>query len=264
MRKPDDTETGRSLQSGRHVLHVVRLVAERGVITVREIAAELDVGASTAHRLLATCLEAGFVRQTRRNGPYAVGPAMHEIALAGTAAVGLQSAADGILRSLRTELGETVSLLVLEGRHARFVESFEGQQHAVRVTPRIGITLPAHCTAGGKAMLACLPPDEVRRRLSGPLLEVVTERSICTLEELTRELDQVRRRGWAYTLAESDTAIAAVGAAVRSGTGEPRAAVNVSAPVSRLSTSGEIGVLAPAVVDAAARIQRRLRGAEGS
>jgi len=71
----------------------------------------------------------------------------------------------------------------------------------------------------------------------------------------------VRRRGWAANLGEGDPGIGAVGAAVRSGTGEPRAAVVVAAPMSRLSTGSELAAPGPAVVEAAARVP--LRGGSG-
>jgi IclR family acetate operon transcriptional repressor len=257
MRKPDP----QVLRSADHALRVVLLVTARGKITVSEVAAELSVGVSTAHRLLSTCKHAGFVRQDRAGGPYTIGPAVHEIALATSAAVSLKDAAAPVLQDLRAEVGETTSMLILEGRTVRFVDSLEGNRHSVRVTPRVGVVLPAHCTSGGKAMLACLPEDELHRRLPGQRLEGVGERSIRTWPVLAAELERVRRRGWAVNLGEGDPGIGAVGAAIRSGTGEPRAAVVVAAPLSRLGTGPELAAVAPAVVEAAARVQRRLRGA---
>ena len=261
IRPPQNPSEGGVLRTGEHVLRVVRLVSERGTITVREVAAELNVGASTAHRLLATCRAAGFVVQVRHHGPYTGGPALEEIALSAKGALTLQQASDQVLRELRAELGETVGLQVLEGPLVRIVESIEGQQHRVRVVSRIGILLPAHCSAGGKALLACLSDEEVSSRLPGPRLETLTEKSISNLSDLNDELDRIRRRGWAATFGEADTALAGVGAAIRTGTGRPRAAVIATVPLSRMATSGEVSVVAESVVAASARIQRRLRGA---
>lgn len=257
MRKPGT----QVLSSADHALRVVLLVTARRKITVSEVAAELSVGVSTAHRLLATCKHAGFVRQDRAGGPYTIGPAVYEIALATNAAVSLKDAAAPVLQDLRAEVGETTSMLILEGRNVRFVDSLEGHRHSVRVTPRVGVVLPAHCTSGGKAMLACLSEDELRRRLPGNRLTGVSERSIRAWPDLAAELARVRRRGWAANLNEGDLGIGAVGAAIRSGTGEPRAAVVVAAPLARLGTAREFAALAPAVVEAATRVQRRLRGA---
>lgn len=246
------------LRSAEHALRVVLLVSARGSVTVSEVAAELSVGVSTAHRLLATCKHAGFVRQDRAGGPYLVGPAIHALALATSATVSLKHAGGPVLRELRDEIGETASMLILEGRNVRFVESLAGRGRFRPAPPRVGVVLPAHCTSGGKAMLSCLPEGELRLRLPGRRLEGVSKRSI-----RTAELRRIQQRGWAANVGEASPAIGAVGAAVRSGTGEPRAAVVVAAPLSRLGIRPELSALAPAVIAAAARVQQRLRGAPG-
>jgi IclR-like helix-turn-helix domain-containing protein len=81
------------LQSAEHALRLVQLITARGSMGLTEVTVELRVGPSTAHRLLATCGHAGFVRQDRPGGRYLVGPAIHELMLAVTAAVSLRDAA---------------------------------------------------------------------------------------------------------------------------------------------------------------------------
>jgi DNA-binding IclR family transcriptional regulator len=256
VRKPQRGAIG----SAAAVLALVRLVARRGSVTVTEVSRELDVAVSTAHRLLATCVREGFARQDHVGGPYTVGPALHELTLvAGSNAVPLRDAGAEVLAALRDELGETVSLAILEGRHTRFVQSLEGRR-SVRVSSRLGLLLPAHSTSGGKAMLAALSPDALRDRYPSHHLQATTARSITDWDDLRRELNRVRRRGWAANLGETDPAVAALGAAVLLGTGEPVAAVCVAAPMSRLGTAARLRALAPAVIAAASKIQQRMRG----
>jgi DNA-binding IclR family transcriptional regulator len=249
-----------AISSASAALALVRLIARRGSVTVTEVSRELDVAPSTAHRLLATCVREGFARQDHMGGPYTVGPALHELTLVvGSNAVSLRDAGAEVLADLRDELGETVSLAVLEGRHTRFVQSLEGRQ-SVRVSSRLGLLLPAHSSSGGKAMLAALAPAALRDRYPSHHLQATTDRSIGDWDALEHELARIRRRGWATNLAETDPSIAALGAAVLLGTGEPVAAVSVAAPMSRLGTATRLRALAPAVVAAASLIQQRMRG----
>ena len=248
------------VSSAAAVLALVRLVARRGSVTVTEVSRELDVAVSTAHRLLATCVREGFARQDHVGGPYAAGPALHELTLVvGSHAVSLRDAAADVLTGLREELGETVSVAILEGRSVRFVQSLEGPQ-SVRVSSRLGRLLPAHSTSGGKAMLAALDNGALQARYPSHHLEVTTPRSISDWAALRRELTRVRGRGWATNIGETDPSVAALGAAVLLGTGEPVAAVCVAGPMSRLGTAGRLRSLAPAVIAAASLIQQRLRG----
>lgn len=248
------------ISSAAAVLALVRMVARRGSVTVTEVSRELGVAVSTAHRLLATCVHEGFVRQDHAGGPYLAGPALHELTLvAGSNAVSLRDAGADVLSALREELAETVSLAILEGRSVRFVQSLEGPQ-SVRVSSRLGRLLPAHSTSGGKAMLAALSSAALRARYPSHHLEATTARSISDWDVLARELARVRRRGWAVNLGETDPSVAALGVAVLLGTGEPVAAVCVAAPMSRLGTAARLRALAPAVTAAASLIQQRMRG----
>jgi DNA-binding IclR family transcriptional regulator len=172
-------------------LRAVQLVAQRGSLTVTELAAELRVAKSTAHRVLANCVAAGFVRQDAVGGPYVTGAVVKEFALTATSGVRLRDAAQAALEDLRDASGMTASVLVLEGRTARFVQSLEGHGPG-RAATRLGRTLPAHCTSGGKAMLAFLPEAELNRRYPSRRLDGLTDRSITDWDVLQRALAVVR------------------------------------------------------------------------
>jgi DNA-binding IclR family transcriptional regulator len=109
-------------------------------------------------------------------------------------------------------------------------------------------------------MLAALSTEALRARYPSHHLAATTARSITDWDALQRELAQIRRRGWAVNLGETDPSVAALGAAVLLGTGEPVAAVCAAAPMSRLGTATRLRTLAPAVIAAASVIQQRMRG----
>jgi IclR family transcriptional regulator, acetate operon repressor len=109
-------------------------------------------------------------------------------------------------------------------------------------------------------MLAALTPAALRKRYPSHHLVGSTARSIVDWDDLQRELARIRRRGWAANVGETDPSVAALGAAVLLGTGEPVAAVCVAAPMSRLGTATRLRALAPAVIEAASLIQQRIRG----
>jgi IclR family transcriptional regulator, acetate operon repressor len=248
------------VNSAQMALRAVQLVARRGSLTVSELAAELGVARSTAHRVLANCVATGFVRQDQVGGPYVVGKAVHELALGATSAVRLRDAGQPVLEDLRRDTGMTVSVLILEGRMARFVQSLEGTR-AGRASSRLGRVLPAHCTSGGKAMLAFCTPEDLARRYPSRRLDRLTDLSVGDWDVLLRALDQVRARGWAANVGESDPAITGIGAPVLLGSGEPVAAITLAATADRLRTRPEIDAVLPHLLEAATRMQSALRGA---
>ena len=152
------------IESVGRALRLLTLVAERGSVSVSAAAEELGVARSTAHRMLATLLSEGFVRQDPVTKTYGPGRRMLEVGLAALRNLDVRAAARPELEALRDELGETVHLVLLEGTHILFVDSVESNR-AVRVGSRTGMTMPAHCTAAGKVILAGLPPDALEEYL---------------------------------------------------------------------------------------------------
>lgn len=247
------------MNSAQLALRAVQLVARRGTLTVTELADELGIARSTAHRVLANCVATGYVRQDHVGGPYVTGKTVHELALSATSAVTLRDAAAPVLAELRSALGLTTSLSVLESRSARFVQSLEGGAPH-RINSRVGLVRPAHSTSGGKALLAYYSDEDLLRRYPVRALPRLTAHTITDWDELTRQLRVIRARGWATSRGESHPAVNGVGVPILLGSGEPVAAISLASLTPRLCTKGAILRVVGPLVDAATRIQSALRG----
>ncbi|HEU5417742.1 MAG TPA: IclR family transcriptional regulator [Streptosporangiaceae bacterium] len=230
-----------------NALRLLMLFRGQPRVRLSDASRHLDVAHSTAHRLMAMLAYHGFVRQEPESRAYVAGPALVEIGLAAIRRFDIRRHARPDLEELASSLGETVHLAVLEGGSVRYLDAVESSR-ALRVASRTGSALAANCTASGKALLAALPDAEVAARLAGQqTLTALTGRSITTLSRLLAELTQVRDRGYAINVEESEEGVASVAVAVRDPQQGPVAALVVSAPVSRMTD------------DSAARIAAELR-----
>lgn len=258
------TEARRHAPDGRRsylvgsVDHALRLLAElqdHPSLGVKEAAELLGVAPSTAHRLLATLQANGFVVQdpaTRRYGP---GPALLAVALASLRRVDVRRVARPHLAALSAETRETANLAVAEGTTVRVIDSIEGPE-VVRVSARTGEVIPAHLSAGGKALLAELGTEELERvlpaeRLPGPTGPIARQ-------ALVEELAEVRQRGYATSIDESTPGVASVGVGVRDVGGRLLAALSVSLPTERLDAD-RLDAIVAAARHRAARIEEELR-----
>lgn len=246
------------LSSVDNALRLLQLIGERRVLRVAQAAEELGVARSTAHRLLSALRARGFVMQEKPNGAYRPGSSLNEIGLAAIGRIDIRRVARPILEQLREQTQETVSLLLLEGQNVRFMDCAESPR-TVRVGSRTGLMLPAHCTAGGKAILAALPHTELIRRYPGRALESRTESSIQTWEQLEAELAEIRSAGYAVNIEEGEKGISAVGTAVRDLIGAPLAALAIAVPASRMPSVEEAKQFAPALDRAQATVTELLR-----
>ncbi len=246
------------IESVDKALKLILLLAEQPQVRLSEATRYLDVASSTAHRLLAMLQYRGFVRQDPATKAYHAGPAITSVAFAVLGRIDLQGTSTPVMRRLSERLRESVHMGMLEGPAVRFVAAVEGPS-AVRVASRLGLTMPAHCTSTGKAMLAQLSDAEVQRLYPDDALDRVTTHSIGTRIELLKELGRIRRRGYAANREESEEGVASVAVPIRTRAPGLRLALNAAAPVNRLKAS-QYPMVAAGLVEAAKEIGDHLGG----
>lgn len=245
------------IESVDNALELLLLFREAREVRVSDAAERLGVARSTAHRLLAMLQYRGFVDQDPASRAYVAGPALIETGLAAVRQLDSWRVGRPVIERLSRELDESVHFGILQGAEVLFVDGVESTR-ALRAGSRVGVRLPAHCTAAGKAMLAQLPTEEIRRRFP-PRLEARTTRSLTRRDALEAELEQVRRAGYATNFGESEDDLVALAAAV-----ETVGCVVVTAPASRANGSAWVDLVARPTVEAAQEISARLRGSIGA
>ena len=241
------------IESVDNALRILLLLGDRRSIRLTEVSEYLSVASSTAHRLLAMLQYRGFVRQVEGSRAYEPGPALTTIAFAVLRQTDVRARVHPVLERLSASLGETVHLARLDGNTVTFVDSVESAR-AVRVGSRMGMTMPAHCTSSGKALLATLDDRAVRELYPDEKLKGLTSHSITKRSALLRQLAEVRRVGFATSNEESEDEVTSVSVSLGE-YGGARYTLNVSTPKSRMSdvTREEIAAaLAQAVDEVAA------------
>jgi len=172
---------------------------------------------ATAHRLAAG-LEAHRLLARDGAGRWRLGPALGE--LSAHADDPLLAAAAAVLPGLREITGESVQVYRREGVTRVCVAALEPPA-GLRDTVPVGARLPMTAGSAAKVLLAYSEPATQQAVLADA---VFTDRALA----------EVRRRGWAQSVAEREAGVASVSAPVRDGAGAVVAAVSVSGPVDRL------------------------------
>jgi IclR family acetate operon transcriptional repressor len=239
-----------------NALRLLQLYRERELLGVSETARLLEIGRSTAHRLLTTLRAHGFVVQDGSRA-YRVGPALRELGAAIVESGVARARCRPYMQALCDELGETVNLVSLLGTDAVFVDSVETRR-PLRVGGREGVVLPAHAVSAGKALLAALPVDVVRELYADEALTALTERTLRTRTALEAQLDIVRQRGYAVNIGESERGITAAACAIPGRAAGERLAIAVSAPSSRVHDDDDLLAVAQAVCACAENLARGL------
>jgi DNA-binding IclR family transcriptional regulator len=220
--------------------------------TVPALARACGLNRATAWRLLKTLQVRGLVSVDESTGRYSIGLTTMELGnAAGPDA--LISAARPTLERMCAETGETASLAVPGVGGLTYLD--EVTPKAVLTASWLGRSVPLHATSTGKALLAHLPADQVRRVLAGPLTRF-TDTTITDPDHLTAELAATRERGYGVCAGELESSLYGVSAPVLDRNHRPLAVLSIwgprdRVPPERFAELGELVLRAAAEIGAA-------------
>lgn len=248
------------VESVDRALRLLLYLRDRDSISVTEAAAHLGIAGSTAHRLLSTLTRREFTIQdfSRR---YRLGNALSIAHPARVTDSMLSAAAQQPLTELQAKVRETVQIMVLRGGNIRFLDGLESEA-VLRVKRRVDDEMPAFVSAGGKAILGQLSNQEVEEIYHRGLTTWPTRR-VHTMQMLKRMLTQVRRKGYALNVEETEQGVAGVGVSIVGRDARPVGALTIAIPSARFQREHVADYVA-ALRAAAQCIQEELYGADSA
>lgn len=220
-----------SVQSVERAIGLLELLAKnRDGVSLSDLAAKSQLNVSTCHHLLATLVKCGYAAKVPGQRTYALGARVLLLGQAFQHQVDLPRRAQPVLDRLSEATGEAVHLAVLQGDAVVTVAKTEAR-HAVRVDAgAIGAVEAPHATATGKAMLAWLPDDHMKRILDAGGMRRYTPNTITDSAALIEDMRHVRRNGFSIDQEEFQPGVVCVGAAVRDHAGAVIGSISASAP----------------------------------
>ena len=251
-RTPSAGDGGTSLRRGLNALEL--LAHDDGGLGVVDVARRLGIDKSQASRTLRALADHGLVERDPATRAYRLGPRVFAYA-ALVSERRLLRAAPPMLERLVGALGERAHLSVLDGAAVLTLLS-HSPPHAVQAAGWAGRTVPAYCTAAGRALLADHDADALRALLGGVELVAHGPNTVRSLEELRARVAEANARGYAVSDEELEPGLSAVAAPVRRFDGRIVAALNVSGPSFRLGP--RLDEAGAAVRNAAAELSSQL------
>lgn len=252
--------------AAENTLRILKLLsAKRGPLAATTIATTLGLPRSSVYHLLGVMEQSGFVLHLHEEQRYGLGIAAFELSSAYSRQEPLSRLGRPLLEQLVDRIGESAHLAVLHGRDVLYIVE-ERAKHRPSLVTDVGVRLPSHLTATGRAILAALPKSQVRALY--PNAEAFTSRTemanpITKYSTLSAHLDQVRLRGYSTENGEVTPGFGSVAAAVTDHLGWPVAAVAVTFLEDKVPAE-EWPDLAERVKKVAAELSTRIYGRRDS
>ena len=203
--------------------------AGREELSLVELARGIGMTRSAAYRLVYTLAELGFLARNPERKSYRLGPRVLNLGFAYLASQELAEIARPHLEALRDRTDCSAHLAVLDGTEIVYIARYADKK-ALTSRISVGTRFPAHATSMGRAILAQLPADEVRRRFNGRALARFSAATPTTLKALLATLEADRARGHIVSRSNFEAGIASVAAPVFDADGAVVGAINISTP----------------------------------
>lgn len=200
------------------------LASQSAPVGLSELARSVGLAKGTAHGLIHTLVEVGFVEQNPATGRYALGPGLLQLGLDRLDPNVLRSRALNWTDALAARTGQAALVAVMAAGEA-VVAHHVFRSDATAQTLLTATTLPLHASALGKVLLAYDP--QAFRAMTAVALESLTYRTVTERSHLVRDLADLRDQGWAAVVEEAEPGVAEIAAPIRDKGGYVIAAIGI-------------------------------------
>lgn len=229
---PASQETpGDKVPAAHNTLRILTLLSSRrGPMSAMSIATALDLPRSSVYHLLAVMAQNGFVLHLAEEQKYGLGIAAFELSSSYSRQEPLTRLGSPLLAALVDTVGESAHLAILHSHDIVYIVEERAKFRPSLVTD-VGVRLPGHLTASGRAILAAMPRAQVRALYpTGSTFPTRHDRpsTVSSYSELMVLLEEVRQRGFAFEESEVTPDFTTLAVAVTDHLKWPAAAVAVT------------------------------------
>lgn len=229
---------------------------EKHELGVSELSNILKLHKNKIFRLLATLEYMGYVEQDSFTENYRLGLKSLELGQSFIRHLRLLSIAKPVLKKLVDNIRESAYVGVIRGGNVIYLDIVEADQ-VLKVASRVGNILPVYATAIGKSQIAFESKDAVEKLLPDNIL-AFTKNTITDKNNLFKELEKIKKQGYAIDNEELDEGIICVGAPLRDYTSHIVGGISVSAPLIRTSSEKLRNSIIPLAMEAGNAISEKL------
>ncbi|QEA37619.1 IclR family transcriptional regulator [Pistricoccus aurantiacus] len=235
------------------LLSLLELIAEKDqFFTLQGLVEETGLPKPTLHRMLQQLEAAGMLQRDGDNRQYGTGIRLRRLAENLLLNNTVHGARHGVLSQLVDEIGESCNITALSGNEVLYLDRVETTA-PLRFYLHPGSRVPVHCSASGKLFMAQMGPSQRKRLLAHGTLERFTPKTLTDMDDLEKEIEHVRRNGYAFDDEEFLPGLLCIAVLVPSPRGRSNLGIAVQAPSMRLTKDKALTFL-PALERAASAI----------
>jgi len=199
------------------------------ILSLTELSRITGLNKTTVLRILRTLKKHGFVEIMPQEGKYAIGVEIYKLGSVFFYNLDIGKKSQFHLTKLANKLKKTVHLCILHGDNLLYLDKIESDEQAVRLMiSKKGSLAPLHCTAVGKVLLAFQADEKKEALLNRLVLKRFTKDTITDINLLRKELEKIRKKGYALDLEEHEENVTCIGVPIRNINSDVVASISIA------------------------------------
>lgn len=231
----EEREAKNPVQSAERIFQVMEMLADNGEMGVMELSAALNLHKSTVHRLLMSLIYMGYAKQDEATQKYMLSYKVVNMASKVLERIDILQVAKPYMERLSDLSGETVHLVQREENNILYIYKIEAKVGTIRMVSQVGMVHPMYCSGVGKAIMATLPEEEVKKIWDESIIEEKTDKTITDYAKMQEVLEEVRKNGYALDEEENEKGVRCIAACLYGHQKEVKYAFSISGPTSRMT-----------------------------
>lgn len=245
------------MQSVQKAIVVLKaFTKEEPTLSLTELHKKTGISVASLQRFVTTLVVEGFLHKDEKTKHYQLGLALAFLGRQVEADSSLLIAAKPILQRLNEQVGESVSLNILDGNERRCLFNIDSK-HSLSARAYVGDRAPLYAGASAKSLLAFLPEEQLHSYLQDVELVPITAHTITDMQALQQQLQQIRADGYAKSCSERVLGANSISVPILAGARQPIASVTIVIPEVRYKQYEEDELLM-LVKQAAHQIEQQL------
>lgn len=253
----DNNKNVNNVKSVIKAFTIIEVLDEEGPLSIGELSKKLVMDKSTIHRIINTIKDMGYITQNLESKKYSNSIKLFEIGQNVISKTGLFEAARPYIELLSAETGESINLGIVRNNEIVYVDKKDGNS-PIKVSIKIGTTIPMHCTGMGKAVLSHMKDNERENVINHIEYVKYARNTSLDKETLLKRLEDCLIKGYSFDNEEYVDDLLSFGAPIFNFRGDPIAAISISFPKSRYNEASQGGLYPKLIKNAAENISKKM------
>lgn len=237
MKQDETFEKNYTMSSLHKAVKVLKaFTKEEPSLSLTELSKKTGISISSLQRFVSTFVYEGFLHKDERTKRYQLGHSLLYLGNLVKQESSLITVADPILKKLNSEIGESVSMSIIDGLERRCILNYDST-YPLSTKMYVGDTSPLYAGASSKTLLAFMP--NVEDYLENISLEPITDQTVLSKEQLKQDLQQIRSQRFAKSNSERVRGACSVTAPILNASHQIIASVTIVIPEVRYNDYDE-------------------------